>query len=196
MPAAHTIIRPVEPVLVAARAGRVRRSIRAVWSAYSRPARAYAVSIGAVGTALVVSLFAFPLDSADSVGALMFLAAVGLSGWYGGLRPALLSTVLGALAIDYFFELPRYMLQVTNTGTLTDLLSFLLVAMLLGSLNARLRAERNRAQAALGRARRADGACLARATNATHGDQNIGVLAARSEGATQPRQASTPIVQY
>jgi len=98
----------------------------------------------------VVSLFAFPLDSDDSVGALMFLAAVGVSGWYGGLGPALLSTVVGAVFIDYFFELPRYTLQITNPRTLTDLLSFLLVAILLGSLNARLRAERDRAQAAVG----------------------------------------------
>ena len=55
------------------------------------------------------------------------------------LGPALLATAFGALVIDYFFELPRYQVQVTNGQTLTDLLSFLLVAVLLGSLNARLR---------------------------------------------------------
>jgi two-component system sensor histidine kinase KdpD len=86
----------------------------------------------------------------------MFLAAVGISGWYGGLGPALFATAFGALVIDYFFELPRYQVQVTNGQTFTDLLSFLLVAVLLGSLNARLRlsntrlrAERDRAQAAV-----------------------------------------------
>lgn len=134
------------PVTPAARA---RRLVRALWGARSGSVRPYAVAVLAFGAALVVSLFAFPLDSDDSVGALLFLAAVGLSGWYGGLGPALLSTALGATAIDYFFEIPRYSLQITNLRTFTDLLSFLVVATLLGSLNAQLRAERDRAQAAL-----------------------------------------------
>src|SRR5262245_65863070 len=97
-----------------------------------------------------------PMDVDSSVAALVFLAAVGVSGWYGGLGPALSATALGALAIDYFFEMPRYQLQVTDGQTLTDLLSFLLVAGLLGSLNARLRQsntrlriERDRAEAAV-----------------------------------------------
>jgi two-component system sensor histidine kinase KdpD len=130
-------------------AARSRRVFASVWRARSRTARGYAVAMLAVAAALVVSLYAFPLDSDDSVGALMFLAAVGLSGWYGGLGPALLSTALGATAIDYFFEIPRYTLQITNLRTFTDLLSFLLVAILLGSLNAQLRAERDRAHEAL-----------------------------------------------
>jgi two-component system sensor histidine kinase KdpD len=131
-------------------AARARRFVRAVRSACTGSARAYALAIVGFCVALVLSLLAFPLDSDDSVGALLFLASVGVSGWYGGLGPALLSTALGALAIDYYFEFPRYSLQVNNPRTLTDLLSFLLVAILLGSLNARLRAERNRAQAAVG----------------------------------------------
>lgn len=127
-----------------------RRVLCASWVACTGSARAYALAGLATGAALVVSLLAFPLDAEDRVGALMFLAAVGLSGWYGGLGPALLSTALGAMLIDYFFELPRYSLQITSLRTLTDLLSFLLVAILLGTLNARMRAERDRAQAAVG----------------------------------------------
>src|SRR5258708_21277843 len=99
--------------------------------------RAYLFAIVATSAALVVSLFAFPLDSDDRVGALAFLAAVGLSGTFWGLGPALLSTMLGAAAIDYFFEIPRYSLQITNPHTFTDLLSFLLMALLLVPLNAR-----------------------------------------------------------
>src|ERR1700730_18616568 len=105
-----------------------RSMIRAVWRLRSQSVRAYAVAILAFGAALIVSLFAFPLDSDDSVGALLFLAAVGLSGGHGGLGPALRSTALGATAIVYFFEIPRYSLQITTLRTFTDLLSFLLVA--------------------------------------------------------------------
>jgi two-component system, OmpR family, sensor histidine kinase KdpD len=147
--ATQPIIGADRTMLLQPPAARGRRILRTAWRAWTGPARAYALATFTTGAALVVSLFAFPLDSDDSVGALLFLAAVGVSGWYGGLRPALLSTVLGALAIDYFFEFPRYMLQITNIRTFTDLLSFLLVAVLLGSLNARLRAERDRAHAAL-----------------------------------------------
>jgi len=117
---------------------------------------AYGGALLACCAALIVSLIIAPLDIESSAAALMFLAAVGISGWYGGLGPALFATAFGALAIDYFFEVPRYEIQVTNGQTLTDLLSFLLVAVLLGSLNARLRrsntrlrAERDRAQAAV-----------------------------------------------
>jgi two-component system sensor histidine kinase KdpD len=118
---------------------------------------AYAVALIASSSALIVAWWLLaPIETDSSVPALMFLAAVGISGWYGGLGPALVATALGGLAIDYFFEVPRYEIQVTNGQTLTDLLSFLLVAVLLGSLNARLRlsntrlrAERDRAQAAV-----------------------------------------------
>ncbi len=118
--------------------------------------RAYTTALVACAVALVISLLATPVYADDSIAALLFLAAVGLAGWYGGLGPALMATLLGALTIDYFFETPRGMLQITNEHTWSDLLSFLLVAILLGSLNARLRvsnhrlrAERDRANAAL-----------------------------------------------
>ena len=116
----------------------------------------YALTAVACLAALALGLAAAPLDAGDDCAALMFLAVVGLSGWYGGLGPALLATALGAVAMDYFFESPRHMLEVSDARTVVDLLAFLLVAALLGSLNARLRysntqlrAERNRAEAAL-----------------------------------------------
>ena len=118
--------------------------------------RPYLSALALLAIALAVALLLSPLDTDYSVAALLFLAAVGLSGWYAGLRSALVATVCGALAIDYFFETPRYSLEISSMRTLTDLLSFLLVAVLLGSLNAqlrravqRLRAERDRAEAAV-----------------------------------------------
>jgi K+-sensing histidine kinase KdpD len=116
----------------------------------------YGAACAAGAAALVVAWLIAPIDGDSSAAALLFLAAVGVSGWYGGLGPALLATAFGALAIDYFFELPRYQMQVTAGQTLTDLLAFLLIAILLGTLNARLResnmrlrAERDRAAAAV-----------------------------------------------
>src|SRR5262249_54643876 len=105
---------------------------------------------------LALSLLLAPIGGDDSIPGLLFLAAVGLSGWYGGLGPALLTTACGAAALDYFFETPPFRTEVTNARTLTYLFSFLLTSMLLGSLNGRLRssnrrlrAERDRAEAAV-----------------------------------------------
>jgi K+-sensing histidine kinase KdpD len=116
----------------------------------------YALALASSGVMLVVSLMLAPIGGDDSVPGLLFLGAVGLSGWYGGLGPALLTTACGALALDYFFETPPFTLELTNVRTLAYLLSFLLVSTLLGSLNARvrtsnrrLRAERDRAEAAV-----------------------------------------------
>jgi len=110
---------------------------------------AYALAFLSSAAALGIVLGIGPSDGDDSVAGLAFLAAVALSGWYGDLGPALVAAALGALAIDYFVETPRYTLEVTSQSTWTDLLSFLLVALVVRSLNARLRAERDRTEAAL-----------------------------------------------
>jgi len=119
-------------------------------------ARPYVVSVVGCGLALVLTWLTAAVDPYNAAAPLLFLTAVGISGCYGGLGPALVATVVGALAIDYFFEVPRYTLQISSETTLFNLLSFLLVAVLLGSLNARLRqsntrlrAERDRAEAAV-----------------------------------------------
>src|SRR5262249_11460199 len=135
--------------------------VQSLWRALAMPAQPpllVAHGVAAIGCliALLLSWFTAPFDSDNSVAPLLFLAAVGFAGWFGGLGPALVATTLGALAIDYFFELPAYQIQITTERTLTDLLSFLLVAILVGLLNVRLRvsnanlrAERARAQAAV-----------------------------------------------
>jgi K+-sensing histidine kinase KdpD len=110
------------------------------------------VSAAALGLALLVGA----VGGDDSVPGLLFLGAVGLSGWYGGLGPALLTACLGALALDYFYESPPFLLQVTSARTPVFWLAFVLTSALLGSLNARLRSsnqrlrlERDRAEAAV-----------------------------------------------
>src|SRR6202011_1136257 len=79
---------------------------------------------------------------------LLLLAAVAISASFGGYGPAVVAVVGGFLALDYFFEYPPYTFEVTALGTSIDLLAFLFVAVLLGTLNARLRTARHRASAA------------------------------------------------
>ncbi len=109
--------------------------------------QAYGVAVLASLCALGVALL-LPQD-ADAAAPVLFLGAVAVTGWYGGLGPALLATVLGVLALDYFFESPPNSLLVSDTRTLVASLAYLLVALLLGSLNAQLRTARDRAEAAL-----------------------------------------------
>jgi two-component system sensor histidine kinase KdpD len=103
--------------------------------------------------ALVVSLLAS--GPATTVAPLLFLGAVALSGWYGGLRPALLATALGFMALDYFFETPTYSLEVSEVGTLLNSLAYVVIAVLFGLLNAQLRAARMRTERALAEAQEA-----------------------------------------
>ncbi|MBV9327758.1 MAG: PAS domain-containing sensor histidine kinase [Chloroflexi bacterium] len=117
---------------------------------------AYGLALVASATALGLALLVGAIGGDDSIPGLLFLGAVGLSGWYGGFGPALLTAALGALALDYFYESPPFLLQVTSARTPMFWLAFLLTSILLGSLNARLRTsnqrlrlERDRAEAAV-----------------------------------------------
>jgi PAS domain S-box-containing protein len=76
----------------------------------------------------------------------LFFAAVMVSSWYGGIGPGLLSTALAALACDYFFISPVYALGVSWSNNLVGLVQFVLVSVLIGSLNAALRSSQRRAE--------------------------------------------------
>jgi K+-sensing histidine kinase KdpD len=112
----------------------------------------YAAASAATLAALLLALWGAPL--ASSLPPLLFLAAVAVAGWHGGLGPALGAAAAGALALDYFFETPARSLEVTDAATVVDLVDFVLVGILLGSLNARLRGALDQSEAARARPRR------------------------------------------
>jgi two-component system sensor histidine kinase KdpD len=127
-------------------------SRRPGWS-ISPLVRGYLVALTSTALALLLSLRFVVFD--DDVPLLLFVVAVSVSAAFAGLGPALVSTVIGFAAMDVFFEQPPLLLQVTETRTPVDLLAFLVVAVALGSLNARLRQARQRANAARGEAEQA-----------------------------------------
>jgi signal transduction histidine kinase len=65
---------------------------------------------------------------------MLFIAAVALSAWYGGLGPGLLATGLAVLALDYFFIPPVYALGV-GVADAARLGVFSLVAILISSMD-------------------------------------------------------------
>lgn len=121
----------------------------------SRLMRAYAAAVAAAAAALLVSRLIWPLI--DPSGSPLFLAAVVVSAWYGGLGPGLVTTGIAVLAKLYFFMPPTGSLLVDDVATVLYLVVFVLVAVLISSLTGALRRAEaaNRALAAQERAARA-----------------------------------------
>ncbi|MUG93317.1 PAS domain S-box protein [Scytonema sp. UIC 10036] len=69
----------------------------------------------------------------------LFFAAVAISTRYGGMESGVLATVLSSLAIGYFFIKPIYSLDILTVDNLFQLSTFILVSILISSLNLELR---------------------------------------------------------
>jgi K+-sensing histidine kinase KdpD len=77
----------------------------------------------------------------------MLLMAVLVAAWFSGFWPAMFASVLATLAVDYFFTLPRYTINV-ELAHVPRLIVFTLVASLFASVSAaRRRAEQSLRQA-------------------------------------------------
>jgi PAS domain S-box-containing protein len=104
----------------------------------------YSIAFLTVLLALLLTLLLWQLHRLNSIYPL-FLAAVMVSSWYGGLNPGLLATFLSAIVCAYFLLPPFYSLSVTGFGVV-GLLQFVLVALLISLLNTALREARSQAQ--------------------------------------------------
>jgi len=103
----------------------LRRKPPTMWS--------YGIAVLSVAVALFISRWpAFHLETAP---ASLFLCAVMLSAWLGGVGPGLLATVLSCLALSYYFLEPLYSFAV-NADEMPRLVIFTVAALLVGSLSA------------------------------------------------------------
>src|SRR5688572_6003685 len=132
-----------------------------------------AVAVSALALALALALT--PLLEVSPFP--IFLAAVTLSAWRGGMGPGLVATVVGVAALDFLFFQPTYTLVVHYASDAVNLAVFALVALLISSLNARLRGARSRADLA-----RADAERLAAERAAILGQITDGVVIADPAG--------------
>lgn len=78
---------------------------------------------------------------------LVFISAVVLSAWYGGLGPGLLSTVLSAILGNYFFLPPLYTLSIGQVTGVARLGVFLMEGVLISWLSEKLRESQRRTEA-------------------------------------------------
>ncbi|MBD0263222.1 MAG: PAS domain S-box protein [Tolypothrix sp. Co-bin9] len=106
--------------------------------------KGYGIAILTVLVAVVLTLLLWQLHKLNSIYPL-FLAAVMVSSWYGGLKPGLLATVLSAMGCAYFFLPPIYSLAVSGFSVV-GLVQFVLVGLLISVLNTALRNARSQAQ--------------------------------------------------
>ena len=140
----------------------------------------YLVALSSTAAALLLSL-GLEARFGSSSFALLF-AAVMLSAWYGGLGPGLLSTVIGGLAADYYLEFPFYSLRLASPQTALRLGLFVLVALFISSLSARLRTARAVAEGARREAQRA-AAIVASSQDAIVGVDRDGRIVEWNQGA-------------
>jgi C4-dicarboxylate-specific signal transduction histidine kinase len=97
----------------------------------------YGIALLSVYTALLISRW--PPLRLETAPVSLFLGAIMLSAWFGGLGPGLLATALSSLAFDYYFLPPIYSL-VAKPDEIPRLVIFTVSALFVGSLSAAQRA--------------------------------------------------------
>jgi PAS domain S-box-containing protein len=103
----------------------LRRKPPAIWS--------YWIAILSVAAALIISRW--PALHLRDAPVSLFLCAVILSAWFGGIRPGLLATALSAPAFYYYF-LPPIISLGAKPGEMPRLIIFTVSAVFVGSLSA------------------------------------------------------------
>src|SRR5712664_2018638 len=106
---------------------------RLLWRRNKPAIRNYAVAV--VSTAVALGIARWLDVHFESAPVSLFLCAVMLSAWLGGVGPGLLATVLSAAAFAYYFVNPFLSLAVAEKEV-PRFVVFVLAAVLVGSLSA------------------------------------------------------------
>ena len=93
----------------------------------------YGIALLSVYIALLISQW--PPLRLETAPVSLFLGAIMLSAWFGGVGPGLLATALSTLAFDYYFLPPIHSL-VSKPGEIPRLVIFTVSALFVGSLSA------------------------------------------------------------
>ena len=96
----------------------------AIWS--------YGIAVLSVGAALIISQR--PALHLEAAPVSLFLCAVMLSAWFGGIGPGLVATTLSALAFNYYFLPPIHSLG-AKPEEIPRLVVFMMSALFVGSLS-------------------------------------------------------------
>lgn len=108
----------------------MRRSVRAI---FSEVIWRYGLSVTTVGIALVLTLLLWPWVEPQTTP--LFLAAVAVTAWRGGMLPSLLATAFAVLTVDYFFNPPLGSFEVSVDNAASAFV-FVIVALLISWIDA------------------------------------------------------------
>src|ERR1700757_3105814 len=106
---------------------------------WPKPPAIWGYGIAVVSVAAVLTLSQLPAVHLQDAPVSLFLCAVILTAWFGGIGPGLLATALSALAFNYYFLPPIHSLTL-KTDEIPRLVIFTVSALFVGTLSA---AERN-----------------------------------------------------
>jgi K+-sensing histidine kinase KdpD len=105
---------------------------------WPKPAAIWSYGIAVVSVAAALTLSHLPAVHLQDAPVSLFLCAVILSAWFGGIGPGLLATALSALAFNYYFLPPIHSLTL-KTDEVPRLAIFTVSALFVGALSAAAR---------------------------------------------------------
>lgn len=98
------------------------------------PLARYAIAVLAAAVAALLRLALDPLWGVK-LPLILFFPAVMVSGWFGGFWPGIVTTLLSAVAADFFWIPPVYSLAMSDAGDVFGLLVFVVVGVVISGLN-------------------------------------------------------------
>jgi two-component system sensor histidine kinase KdpD len=125
---------------VRAEGGELPRARRPALRFQTTDARAYSVATGAVAAVTLINLVLQRWIGSQAVALIYLLAVVGL-GLFTGRGPTLAAAALTALSWNFFFVEPRFTLRIASPTENMMFLTYFVVALAMGHLTARLRAQ-------------------------------------------------------
>jgi len=105
---------------------------------WPKPAAIWGYGIAVVSVAAALTLSHLPAVHLQDAPVSLFLCAVILGAWFGGIGPGLLATALSALAFNYYFLPPIHSLTL-KTDEVPRLVIFTVSALFVGALSAAAR---------------------------------------------------------
>jgi C4-dicarboxylate-specific signal transduction histidine kinase len=102
---------------------------------WPKPPAIWSYGIAVLSVAAALNISRWPALHLQDAPVSLFLCAVILSAWFGGVGPGLLATILSALAFYYYFLPPIYSLD-AKPGEIPRLVIFTVSALFVGSLSA------------------------------------------------------------
>ncbi|HVV95325.1 MAG TPA: sensor histidine kinase KdpD [Hyphomicrobiales bacterium] len=124
----------------AAEAAPVARPARGATARRAFDIRPFAASLAATAAALGIGWAAQPLVGVETVDLIFLTAVLGIATGFG-LGPALLAGVASSLAYNFFFLPPLYTFTIADPTNVAAFLVFLLVAIVVSNLAARVRTQ-------------------------------------------------------